>query len=158
MKDFKNIKKTIIGSDHAGFELKSKIIEILSKKNIEINDVGCDNNNESFDYPDFISKVAEQVSLNNYEYGIAVCGSGNGACMTANKYKSIRAALVHNTETTRLARAHNDANILCMGNWMLNETISIDDIINIWIDTEFEAGRHQRRVNKIKDIENQVMK
>lgn len=136
-----------IGNDHAGVEFKKGIIEFFKDKNIEIKNFGTDNEN-SVDYPDHIHPVAEFISCNSNTCGIIICGSGNGAAMTANKHKNIRAALCWNEDLAKLSRQHNDANILSIPARFvsLEETLKM---ISIFISTSFEGGRHKNRINKI---------
>src|SRR5699024_4423619 len=139
-----------IGSDHAGFETKKKIKELLEEMGHMPVDYGT-HNSESVDYPDFAVQVAKRVSGGEHEKGILICGSGQGMCMTANKFKNIRAALVYDDDSARLTRQHNDANILCLPGRKLGDDL-LKEIIKIWLETDFEGGRHQRRVNKIHDL------
>ena len=136
-----------IGNDHAGVEFKNAIIEFFKDKNIEVKNFGTDNEN-SVDYPDHIHPVAEFISSKPNSYGIIICGSGNGAAMTANKHKNIRAALCWNEDLAKLSRQHNDANILSIPSRFvsLEETLKM---ISIFISTSFEEGRHKNRINKI---------
>ena len=136
-----------IGNDHAGVEFKNEIIKFFKEKNIEIKNFGTDNEN-SVDYPDHIHPVAEFISSKPNSYGIIICGSGNGAAMTANKHKNIRAALCWNEDLAKLSRQHNDANILSIPARFvsLEETLKM---ISIFISTSFEEGRHKNRINKI---------
>ena len=139
--------KISIGSDHAGFDLKEKVKEYLKSKNIELNDFGC-NSNERCDYPDFGHAVAEDVSDQKCDFGILICGSGNGINMTANKWSRVRSALCWNSEIANMARLHNDANILTLpGRYISDEEAfkCVDEFLN----TEFEGGRHSDRVSKI---------
>ncbi len=141
-----------IGSDHGGFKLKEVIKEYLIKKGYEVSDLGC-YSEESVDYPDYAEKVARAVANGEYDLGVLMCGTGIGISIAANKVKGIRAALCHDGLTARLAKQHNNANIICMG----GRTTGIEtakDIIDNFLDNEFEGGRHLRRINKIKDIEN----
>ncbi len=140
-----------IASDHGGFAMKQYLIEKLQQKGYQIKDFGT-YNEESVDYPDFIQPVAKAVNGGEYPLGIIMCGSGNGAQMTANKYDNIRAALCWNEEITRLARLHNDANILSMPGRFLDFDLAVK-IAEIFLDTEFEGGRHIRRIEKIKNKE-----
>ena len=138
--------KITIGCDHAGVEYKSKIVEFLEKEGHQVLDVGT-HGNESVDYPDYAHKVAEEV-LAGADFGILICGSGNGVSMAANKHKGIRAALCWSEEITKLARQHNDANIISIpARFMTLETST--QIIKIFLTEPFEGGRHQRRVEKI---------
>jgi len=138
--------KITIGSDHAGVEYKSKIITFLEKNSHTILDVGT-YNTDSVDYPDYAHLVAEDVASNS-DFGILICGSGNGVSMAANKHKNIRAALCWNEEITKLARQHNDANIISLPARFLSINKCIE-LTNIFLKEEFEGGRHFRRVEKI---------
>jgi len=136
-----------IGCDHAGFELKTKLIQILKEKGFEIEDKGCFST-DSIDYPDFAHPVAEMVENNPGTLGILLCGSGNGINMTANKHQGIRAALCWTPEIAKLAREHNNANILTLPARFISEAEAIE-IVNVFFSTNFEGGRHQKRVEKI---------
>jgi ribose 5-phosphate isomerase B len=139
--------KIVVGSDHAGFKYKEKIADMLEKKGYALTDFGCFSE-ESVDYPDFAHPVAEAVESNENTKGVLICGSGNGVCMTANKHKKVRAALCWTIEIARLARMHNDANVVCLPARFIDfETAA--EIVNTFLDTAFEGGRHQNRVNKI---------
>ena len=140
------IDKILIGSDHAGFELKTKIIEHLSPKQYTIIDIGT-NSDKSTDYPTYAHKVGGVTYPKTM--GILICGSGNGMAMTANKWESARAALCWNLETTKLARQHNDANILCLPARFISTTQALE-MVDAFLTTEFEGGRHTQRVNNIK--------
>lgn len=135
------------GADHAGFILKGKIIQFLESKGYEVKDFGCFSE-ESIDYPDFAHPVAEMVEENKGMLGILICGSGNGINMTANKHKGIRSALCWNKEIAELARQHNDANIVALPARFISEVEAID-IVDTFLGTDFEGGRHQRRIDKI---------
>ena len=138
--------KITIGCDHAGVEYKTKIIEFLEKEGHQISDVGA-HGKVSVDYPDYAHLVAEEV-LAGSDFGILICGSGNGVSMTANKHKGIRAALCWNEEITKLARQHNDANIISIpARFISLNTTTL--IIKTFLNETFEGGRHQRRVEKI---------
>ncbi|GAB6044907.1 ribose 5-phosphate isomerase B [Caminibacter profundus] len=139
--------KYFIGTDHAGFEVKAFVIDYLQKKGIEVEDLGT-YSSESVDYPDFAHKVAEAVLANPGSKGILICGSGIGMSLAANKHKGIRAALCHDHYTASMARRHNDANILCFGARIVGLG-EIESILEGWLNSEFEGGRHQRRVEKI---------
>ena len=140
--------KISIGSDHAGFELKQKIIE--KYPSFKFDDCGTFSN-KSVDYPDFGHKVAKSVLNNNVDYGIVVCGSGIGISIAANRNKGIRAALCTSVEHAKLSRLHNDANILALGSRLTNEK-DIYSIIDIFLSTPFEGGRHSDRIKKIDYI------
>ena len=138
--------KITIGCDHAGVEYKSKIVDFLEKEGHQVLDVGT-HGKESVDYPDYAHKVAEEV-LVGADFGVLICGSGNGVSMAANKHKGIRAALCWSEEITKLARQHNDANIISIpARFMPLETST--QIIKTFLTEPFEGGRHQRRVEKI---------
>jgi ribose 5-phosphate isomerase B len=140
--------KYFIGTDHAGIAIKPFVIEVLESKGIEVEDLGC-YSDERVDYPDYSHKVADAVSKNEGTKGILICGSGIGMSLAANKHKGIRAALCHDHYTAKMARLHNDANILCFGERIVAKGI-IEDMIDVWLSTEFEGGRHTQRVEKIE--------
>ncbi len=145
---YKKKKMTIsIGNDHAGVEHKKEIINYLKNKKIEIINHGT-NTEESVDYPDFIHPVASDVNKKKALKGIIICGSGNGAAMTANKHTKIRAALCWNVELSKLSRLHNDANIISLPARFLSIKKAIE-IVDVFLTTEFEGGRHQKRIEKI---------
>jgi len=138
-----------ICSDHAGCELKNKIIEHLKSKNIdEIEDFGAFST-ESSDYPDFAHLMAKAVSEGEIEFGISCCGTGNGINMTANRHAFVRSALCWTTEIAKLARQHNDANVLSLPARFVSEKSALE-IVDIFLTTDFEGGRHQRRIEKIE--------
>ena len=136
-----------IGNDHAGVEYKNYIKEYLLAKDIEVNNYGTDSL-DSVDYPDFAHPVSNDVNEKKSELGILICGSGNGVCMTANKYKNVRAALCWNKELALLSKSHNNANIVCIPARFIEKEEALE-IIKTFISQEFEGGRHERRVNKI---------
>lgn len=142
--------KLALGSDHAGYKLKKSIIDFLSDRHISYHDFGTFSE-ESVDYPDFAHQVAKSVLNGNYTYGIVVCGSGNGVNMTANKYPGIRAALCWNAEIAKLARLHNDANVLSLPGRFISEEEAKNAVIS-FLETDFEGGRHTKRVNKISEL------
>ena len=137
-----------LACDHAGFEYKERLKEYLYSKNHKINDYGCFSS-DSVDYPDFAHHLANSIDNNENEIGIQFCGTGNGINMSANKHQGIRAALCWNTHIAEQARLHNNANILTMPARHLTWK-EVKDIVEIFLSTDFEGGRHQRRVNKIK--------
>ena len=139
--------KIAFASDHAGFSLKKVLIEYLVKKNYEIKDFGTDSE-ESADYPDFAHPMANSVEKGEYQFGISLCGSGNGISMTANKHQGIRSALCWSVEIARLARQHNDANVCSLPARFITREEAID-IIETFLNTGFEGGRHERRIKKI---------
>ena len=140
-------KKVCIGSDHAGFRLKEIVKNFLISKNISIIDLGPYNEN-SVDYPDFAKKVSNRINTKKSDAGILVCGSGTGMAITANKTKGVRAAVCYNLKSTRLSRQHNDANIIALGSRLTKKNLSLK-LVSTFIKTEFEGGRHQKRIKKI---------
>lgn len=143
--------KVAIGSDHRGFAIKSRISELVRRLGHEPCDLGT-HDEQSTDYPDYALAVANSVGKGEADRGVLVCGTGIGMSITANKVRGVRAALCHDDITAQASRAHNDANVLCLSADLLGEKL-IDRMIEIWLATEFEGGRHGRRVDKIKDIE-----
>ena len=140
-------KKICIASDHAGFNLKETIKDFLINQNISIIDLGPTNNN-SVDYPDYAKKVSNRVKSKKSDIGILICGTGTGMAISANKTKKIRAAVCYNLKSTRLSRQHNNANIITIGSRMTNRSTALK-LVSIFLRTEFEGGRHLRRVKKI---------
>jgi len=140
-------KPIAIGADHAGFEFKAAITEILQNKGLEVKDHGT-YTKDSVDYPDFAHPVADAVQTGAAGCGILICGSGNGVAITANKHQDIRAALCWQPDLARLAREHNNANILCVPARFVSLAVA-EEMINTFIDTGFEGGRHEKRVEKI---------
>ncbi len=143
--------RVFIGSDHAGFRLKEAIKPYLIERGFEVHDVGTDSE-ESVDYPDYAAKVAKAVADGEADRGVLICGTGIGMEMAANKVKGVRAAMVTDPELARMMRAHNDANVLTLGGRYLDEETA-KEILDVFFDTEFEGGRHQRRVDKIAALE-----
>lgn len=141
--------KISIASDHAGFKYKLLIKKYLEEKGFVVVDHGTFSSN-SVDYPDFIKLAAKDVSNHNSNLGIGVCGTGIGVSMVANKFKGVRAALVTDVAMAKLSRSHNDSNFLALGERLLNEE-NIYKILDAWLNTEFEGGRHERRVKKIEE-------
>lgn len=139
--------KIVIGGDHAGFEYKIKLVAKLEKAGNEVNDMGPFSA-ESVDYPDFVHPLAHKVESGNADFGILICGSGNGVAITANKHQNIRAALCWQEEIGVLARQHNNANILCLPARFIGYE-KAEAIVDLFLNTEFEGGRHTRRVSKI---------
>ncbi|MBE9547164.1 MAG: ribose 5-phosphate isomerase B [Proteobacteria bacterium] len=142
--------KIIIGSDHAGFPLKENV-KIFLEEDMEVLDVDT-HNGESVDYPDFGAKVAEKVSSGEFARGILVCGSGVGMTIVANKFPNVRAILCLDSETSLMSRKHNDTNVLVLAG-RRTDIETAKTIVKTWLETEFEGGRHNRRLDKIKDIE-----
>lgn len=143
-----------IASDHRGFHLKEKLGQILSAKGHEVVDAGPQDT-DSVDYPDFAALVARKVSDHSVERGILICGTGIGMAITANKFPGVRAAPVTDEVTAEISRRHNDLNILCLSADMLSPRVT-ERMVEIWIDTEFEGGRHSRRVDRIHEIEEEI--
>jgi len=148
--------KIAIGSDHRGYEVKTKIIEHLSKLGHESLDCGAHDCN-SIDYPDIATAVAEKIVSGDVDRGILICGSGIGMAITANKFPGVRAATCHDDLTAEMSRRHNNVNVMCLSADLLGERL-IDRMVDLWITTEFEKGRHQRRVDKINEVEKRFSK
>ncbi|MGI5838825.1 MAG: ribose 5-phosphate isomerase B [bacterium] len=140
-----------IGSDHAGYELKERVKELLTDLDLDFTDYGT-NSLDSVDYPDIGSKVAEAVANNEYDRGILACGTGIGMSITANKVPGVRAALCYDLFSTRLSREHNDANVLVLGARVLGYGLALE-IVHTWLLTDFVGGRHSRRIGKIADLD-----
>ena len=140
-----------MGSDHGGVELKEFLAGVLRSKKIDVQDLGT-HGSESVDYPDFGQLVSQQVSQGDADRGILICTTGIGMSILANKYPNVRAALVQDRETARSSREHNDANILVLAGATTDPALA-REILEIWINTPFAGGRHQRRLDKITDIE-----
>jgi len=140
-------KKIAIVSDHAGFFLKEKLYKYLIKEKYDVKDLGC-SSEEKVDYPDFGHTLANAVSSGEYELGISICRSGNGMNMVVNKHQKIRGALCWNEESSRLARAHNDANICALPGRFISESEAYL-IVKTFLETEFDGGRHKPRIDKI---------
>ncbi len=143
--------RIIIASDHAGYKLKKSLIEFLDKK-YSVKDFGTDSE-ESVDYPDFGFSTSEKVAQGEFDRGILICGTGIGMSIVANKVKGIRAALCNSVKIAKLSRQHNDANILVLPGRFMNKDLA-QEIVKVWLTTEFEDGRHQRRIDKIEAYEN----
>jgi ribose 5-phosphate isomerase B len=143
-----------IGSDHGGLELKSVLIEALRQRGLDLRDMGTDGA-ESVDYPDFAEKVAGAVSRGEAACGVLICGTGIGMSIVANKFPGVRAALVTDEYMARMAKEHNNANVLVLGGRVL-DAAAANRIVGIWLDTAYEGGRHQRRLDKIAEIEADV--
>jgi len=141
-----------IGCDHRGLNLKQSVIELITDAGHSYQDFGC-YTTDPVDYPDIARKVAEAVAKGNFERGILICNNGIGMSMAANKVKGIRAALCYTAFNARRTRQHNDANILCLGAGEEQVQEPVSEIVNAFLTSEFEGGRHQRRVDKIKEME-----
>ncbi len=144
--------KVVLGSDHGGAELRNAILEHLKEREFEVIDLGI-NLGEAIDYPIMAERLCMKITEGEAELGILCCGTGIGMSMAANKIKGIRAACCSDTFSARFTRLHNDANVLCLGGRVVGVGLAID-MVDFFLDTEFEGGRHQRRVDLITDIEN----
>jgi ribose 5-phosphate isomerase B len=148
--------KIALGSDHGGIRLKKEIIKHLEKKGIELKDFGT-YSEDSCDYPDFAEKVAEEVVAKNYDLGILICGTGIGISIAANKVPGVRAALCSDTFSAHATREHNNANILALGERVVGPGLALD-IVDAFLNAKFEGDRHQRRIDKISEIEKKYTK
>ena len=142
-----NLMSIGVASDHAGYELKTKVIKHLERKGCVVHDFGTDSA-ESVDYPDYAHKLAGAVESGSCHFGIAICGSGNGVNMTVNHHRKVRGALCWTPEIAALARQHNDANIISLPARFIEASIALQ-MVDVFLSTDFEGGRHQRRVEKI---------
>ena len=144
--------KLAIGCDHGGFELKEEILKFIKTvANIQVSDMGPAAK-ESVDYPDFGAKVSEAVAKGAMDRGILICGTGIGMSIVANRFPNVRAALCHDHFTAQMSREHNDANVLVMGERVIGKGVALE-IVKTWLDTQFAGGRHQKRLDKIREIE-----
>ncbi len=143
-----------VGSDHRGYAAKTKIVESLKRLNHEVIDVGA-HSAEAVDYPDIAAIAANMVSKHEVDRAILVCGTGLGMCIAANKFPGVRAAPCHDELTAEMSRRHNDLNVLCLSADLLGERL-VDRMVEIWINTEFEGGRHARRVEKIVELDRKM--
>jgi len=143
-----------VGSDHGGLELKDAILAALAARGMDADDYGTDNG-DSVDYPDFAEKVAAAVSRCDVELGILVCGTGIGMSIVANKFPGVRAALATDEFMAQMAKEHNNANVLVLGGRVLAKDLAVK-MVNVWLDSTYEAGRHQRRLDKISRLEEDV--
>lgn len=143
--------KLAIGCDHGGWELKEEILKFLNKiANIEVVDYGT-HGKDSVDYPDYGRKISEAVSRGTVDRGVLICGTGIGMSIVANRFPKVRAALCHDHFTARMSRLHNDANILVMGERVIGKGVACE-MVKTWLETEFEGGRHQKRLDKIGEL------
>ena len=145
--------KIIIASDHAGLELRQELVASLRERGVTFDDVGP-TSRDSVDYPDFATKVAKAVAAGEYTLGVLVCGTGIGMSIVANKYRGIRAALCSTEFEARMARAHNDANVLCVGQRVIGSGVA-RGVLEVFLATPFEGGRHEKRVQKIREAESE---
>ena len=143
-----------VGTDHRGFSIRSKVIELVERLGHEVEDVGTFSG-DAVDYPDIASAVSRKVSQGEVDRGILVCGTGLGMCIAANKFHGVRAAPCHDDLTAEMSRRHNDTNVLCLSADLLGGRL-IDRMVELWLATPFEGGRHARRIEKITQLEQQV--
>lgn len=146
----------MIASDHAGFELKQSILEFLNSEGIRTDDLGPQNS-DSVDYPDYGLKIAQAVSRKQYKRGIIICGTGTGMSIVVNRFPGIRGTLCGDIYTAKLCREHNDSNILILGGRVVGTGLA-NEIVKTWLHTSFEGGRHQKRLDKIVEIEKMIQK
>jgi ribose 5-phosphate isomerase B len=144
-----------LGNDHAGFALKQEILNLLQSLSLTVQDLGCDCENISVHYPTYAHKVVQAILATPGSRGILICGTGLGMSMAANRFPGIRAALCQELYTARMSRQHNDANLLVMGGRIVGPGLG-REIVNVWLNTAFEGGRHQERLNLIETLANQV--
>jgi ribose 5-phosphate isomerase B len=145
------VLKVAIGADHGGYLLKEEIKELLNSMQVEYHDFGC-NSEDSVDYPDFALPVAERVAAGEFDRGILICGTGVGMSIAANKIKGVRCALIHDLFSAKATREHNDSNVLAMGARVIGPGLA-QEIVKVWLGTEFLGGRHARRIEKVSQIE-----
>ena len=148
------VMKIVIGSDHAGLSLKEVLKGYRDSLGWRVQDVGT-HSDQASDYPDYAAKVAEAVSMGQFQRGILVCGSGIGMAIVANKFSNVRAVVCLDEETARISRCHNDTNIIALAE-RRTDTATAQGIVKIWLETEFEGGRHKVRLDKIRDIERRL--
>jgi ribose 5-phosphate isomerase B len=146
--------KIIIGCDHAGLELKEKLVRHLKQLGLDVEDIGT-HDTSPVDYPQYAAQVARTVASGDVERGILVCGSGIGMCMTANRFKGVRAVQVSEPLSAKMSRRHNDSNILCLGGRFVGEALAFE-ITDVWLNEPFEGGRHQKRVDLIDGLVGRV--
>ncbi|MBT3891469.1 MAG: ribose 5-phosphate isomerase B [Planctomycetaceae bacterium] len=146
--------KLTIGSDHRGYRVKQKIVDYLNRNGHQCHDVGT-NSDQSVDYPDIAQAVSRDVCTGDSARGILICGTGIGMAIAANKYPGVRAASCHDEITAEMSRRHNDANVLCLSADLFGER-NVEPLLQLWLNTDFEGGRHERRVQKISEIENSL--
>lgn len=148
--------KIVLGSDHAGFELKEDLRAYLVEQKVGVIDLGV-YNEEPVDYPDIGASVAEKVSRGEVGRGILICGSGIGMSIVANRFPGVRASLCHGLYTARISREHNDANLLILGGRLIGKGLA-REILKVWLETGFQGGRHQRRLEKIRALEEKILR
>ena len=143
--------KIAIASDHRGFQMKSRLLQTIEGLGFDVDNLGPESS-DSVDYPDYAARVAASVACGEHDRGVLICGTGIGMCIAANKFPGVRAAPCHDTVTAEYSRLHNDANVLCLSSNQLSEQLA-EQVVQIWLSTEFEEGRHARRLEKIVGIE-----
>jgi ribose 5-phosphate isomerase B len=143
-----------VGTDHRGYPLRARVMDLLHRLGHEVEDLGT-YSGEAVDYPDIAARVSRKVSRGEVDRGILICGTGLGMCIAANKFPGVRAAPCHDDLTAEMSRRHNDSNVLCLSADLLGERL-IDRMIELWLSTPFEGGRHARRVEKIAQLEHEV--
>jgi len=148
------MRTILVASDHAGFALKEKLKPYLKRRGLKIRDLGT-YSKERCDYPQFASSLARQISSGEYKRGILICKSGIGNSIVANRFQRVRAALCYNVRAARLSRRHNDSNVLVLASAFVSEKLA-KRITGVWLKTDFEGGRHRRRLNQIKQIEQKI--
>ncbi len=146
----KTLRKILIASDHACFDLKSFLIGELKKMHFQVEDLGCDSAEKSVDYPDYAQKLCKKITPKNQLKGILICGSGIGISIAANRFKKIRAALCNDAKSAKLSRAHNDANIICLGARLITKKTALA-IVKAFFSTDFEGARHEARIAKLSN-------
>jgi len=150
------VMKIVIGSDHAGFELKEDLRVYLAERNVEVVELGAPGK-DPVDYPDVGRAVAERVSKGEFQRGVLICGSGIGMSIVANRFAGVRAALCHDVYTARLSREHNDSNLLVLAGYLTAKGLA-REILKVWLEAGFQGGRHQRRLEKIKAMDEEIEK
>jgi len=148
--------KIVIGSDHAGFELKEDLKAFLAERGVDVVDLGA-SGKDPVDYPDIGQAVAEKISAGEFPRGILICGTGIGMSIVANRFPGVRAALCHDVYTARLCREHNDANLLILAGFLTAKRLA-REILNVWLEASFQGERHRRRLEKIRAIEERIWK
>ena len=146
--------KIAIASDHRGFQMKGRVQQAIASLGFEVDDLGPETG-ENVDYPDYAARLAASVAADEHDRGILICGTGIGMCITANKFPGVRAAPCHDTVTAEYSRLHNDANVICLSANQLSDQLA-EKVVQIWLSTEFEGGRHARRLEKIAELERGV--
>lgn len=150
------MKNILIASDHAGFKLKEELVKYLAKKGFKVKNLGT-YSEESCDYPVFAADLAKKISQKKFKMGVLICKTGIGNSIVANRFKGVRASLCYNVEAAQLTRQHNDSNVLVLGSGFVNVPLA-KKILDVWLNTKFEGGRHKRRIGLINNIEREIGK